>query len=58
LTNALIMSFNVESEQKQKLLEVDDIIERAEQIGTELTSRIETMQFLRPYRRGKDPSRN
>jgi len=37
LTNALIMSLNVESEQKQKLLEVDDIIERAEQIGTELT---------------------
>jgi len=58
LTNALIMSLNVESEEKQKLLEIDDLIQRAEQIGTELTNRIETMQFLKPYRRGNDPSRN
>lgn len=58
LTNALIMSLNVESEEKQKLLEIDDIIERAEQIGSELTNRIETMEFLKPYRRGNDPSRN
>jgi len=58
LTNALIMSLNVESEEKQKLLEIDDMIERAEQIGSELSSRIETMQFLQPYRRGTDPSRN
>jgi hypothetical protein len=58
LTNALIMSLNVESEEKQKLLEIDDLIRRAEQIGSELTNRIETMQFLKPYRRGNDPSRN
>ncbi|HEV8435937.1 MAG TPA: LON peptidase substrate-binding domain-containing protein [Thermoanaerobaculia bacterium] len=58
LTNALIMSLNVECEEKQKLLEIDDLIERAEQIGNELTNRIETMEFLKPYRRGKDPSRN
>ncbi|HEX7190095.1 MAG TPA: LON peptidase substrate-binding domain-containing protein [Thermoanaerobaculia bacterium] len=58
LTNALIMSLNVESEEKQKLLEIDDLIDRAEQIGSELTNRIETMQFLKPYRRGNDPSRN
>ncbi len=58
LANALIMSLNVESEEKQKLLEIDDLIERAEQIGSELTNRIETMEFLRPYRRGNDPSRN
>jgi Lon protease-like protein len=58
LTNALIMSLNVESEEKQKLLEIDDLIQRAEQIGTELTNRIETMHFLQPYRRGYDPSRN
>jgi Lon protease-like protein len=58
LTNALIMSLNVESEEKQKLLEIDDLIQRAEQIGTELTNRIETMNFLQPYRRGHDPSRN
>jgi Lon protease-like protein len=58
LTNALIMSLNVESEEKQKLLEIDDLIQRAEQIGSELTNRIETMHFLKPFRRGIDPSRN
>lgn len=58
LTNALIMSLNVESEEKQKLLEIDDLIDRAEKIGSELTNRIETMEFLKPYRRGNDPSRN
>jgi Lon protease-like protein len=58
LTNALIMSLNLDAEEKQKLLETDDVIERAETIGNELTSRIETMQFLKPYRRGEDPSRN
>jgi Lon protease-like protein len=58
LTNALIMSLNVESEEKQKLLEIDDLIDRAEQIGSELTNRIEMLQFLQPYRRANDPSRN
>jgi Lon protease-like protein len=58
LTNALIMSLNLEAEAKQKLLETDDLVDRAEQIGTELSSRIETLQFLRPYRRGDDPNRN
>jgi hypothetical protein len=58
LANALIMSLNVESEEKQKLLEIDDLIDRAEQIGSELSNRIEAMQFLMPYRRENDPSRN
>jgi len=58
LTNALIMSLNLDSEEKQKLLETDDVIDRAEQIGNELTSRIETMRFLKPYRRGDDPNQN
>ena len=58
LTNALIMSLNVESEEKQKLLEIDDLIDRAEQIGSELANRIEMLQFLQPYRRANDPSRN
>src|SRR2546430_1494360 len=58
LTNALIMSLNLDSEEKQKLLETDDVVERAEQIGNELTSRIETMRFLKPYRRGEDPNQN
>ncbi|HEY2090357.1 MAG TPA: LON peptidase substrate-binding domain-containing protein [Thermoanaerobaculia bacterium] len=58
LTNALIMSLNVEPEEKQKLLEIDDLIQRAEQIGSELTNLMETMQFLEPYRRRNDPTRN
>jgi len=58
LTNALIMSLNLEAEEKQKLLEIDDVVDRAEQIGNELSSRIETLQFLKPYRRGEDPNQN
>ena len=58
LTNALIMSLNLEVEEKQKLLEIDDLIARAELIGSELQSRVESLRFLAPYRRGSDPSRN
>ena len=58
LTNALIMSLNLEAEEKQKLLETDDLIDRAEQIGNELSNRIETLRFLKPYRRGEDPGHN
>lgn len=58
LTNALIMSLNLEVEEKQRLLEIDDLIGRAERIGAELQTRVESLQFLSPYRRGTDPSRN
>lgn len=58
LTNALIMSLNLEIEQKQKLLEMNDVIARAEEIGNELTGRIESLRFLAGYRRGGDPSHN
>jgi Lon protease-like protein len=58
LTNALIMSLNVDTEEKQRLLEIDDLIVRAEQVGTELQNRIESLRFLAPYRRGLDPNRN
>jgi Lon protease-like protein len=57
LTNALIMSLNLQAEEKQKLLEMSDVAARAEEVGTELTARIESLKFLAPYRRG-DPSRN
>lgn len=57
LTNALIMSLNLPPEGKQKLLEMSDLAARAEEVGNELTSRIESLKFLAPYRRG-DPSRN
>jgi len=59
LTNALIMSLNLEVEEKQRLLENDDLIARAETIGNDLQSRIESLRFLAPYRKGSgDPSRN
>ncbi len=58
LTNALIMSLNLQSEDKQKLLETDDLLTRSEQVGTELANRVETLRFLQPYRRGNDPRQN
>lgn len=58
LTNALIMSLNLDVEQKQKLLELDDLLTRADDVATELQSRIESLQFLHPFRREGDPSRN
>jgi Lon protease-like protein len=58
LTNALIMSLNLDVEEKQKLLELNDVVTRAEEIGTELSNRIESLRFLAPYRRTGDPSHN
>ena len=58
LTNALIMSLNLDVEEKQRLLEMSDAAERAEQVGTELANRIESLRFLAPFRRGVDPSQN
>ena len=58
LTNALIMSLNLDVEEKQKLLEMSDVAARAEEIGSELSNRIESLRFLSPYRRSSDPSHN
>jgi len=58
LTNALIMSLNLDMEEKQKLLEQSDVLARAEHIGAELGNRMESLRFLAPYRRGSDPSHN
>ena len=58
LTNALIMSLNLEIEEKQKLLEVSDLLTRAERVGSELQNRIESLTFLQPFRRNGDPTRN
>jgi uncharacterized protein len=58
LTNALIMSLNIDVQQKQQLLEIDDLIARAEKIGDELQNRIESLRFLKPFRHGGDASHN
>jgi len=58
LANALIMSLNLDVEEKQKLLELHDVVTRAEEIGSELSSRIESLRFLAPYRRMGDPTHN
>jgi uncharacterized protein len=58
LANALIMSLNLDVAEKQKLLEQSDVITRAEEIGNELASRIESLSFLAKYRRLGDPSQN
>jgi hypothetical protein len=52
------MSLNLDNEEKQRLLELDDVIARAEQIGSELAERIESLRFLSGYRRQGDPSHN
>ena len=58
LTNALIMSLNIDVQEKQRFLEINDLIARADEVGRELQTRIERMQFLQPYRRKTDPSQN
>ncbi|HYK02501.1 MAG TPA: LON peptidase substrate-binding domain-containing protein [Thermoanaerobaculia bacterium] len=58
LANALIMSLNLDNDEKQRLLELSDVIARAEQIGSELTGRIESLRFLSGYRRSGDPTHN
>ena len=58
LTNALIMSLALDTAEKQRLLEMDDLVARAERIADELQGRIENLQFLAPFRHGGDPSRN
>ena len=55
---SLIMSLNLDMEEKQKLLELRDVIARAEQVGTELTNRMESLRFLAPFRKGGDPAQN
>ena len=58
LANALIMSLNLDVAEKQRLLETDDVAARAEDVGAELQNRIESLQFLAPFRQDGDPSRN
>ena len=58
LVNALVMSLNVEVSEKQKLLELDELLVRCERVGALIEKRLETMEFLGPYRRDGDPDLN
>lgn len=58
VTNALIMSLDIDVAQKQELLEMDDLLQRAERVGDELQTRITSLEFLDRFRTGQDPSRN
>jgi Lon protease-like protein len=58
LTNALVMSLPLEVDEKQRLLEVDDVAARAEKVGEVLESRLQTLEFLAPFRVGGDPKNN
>jgi len=58
LTNALIMALQLDVGEKQRLLETDDIVTRAEEVADELQGRIESLTFLAPFRQEGDPSRN
>jgi Lon protease-like protein len=58
LTNALIMSLALDAEERQSLLEMDSLFERAERVGEQLETRIESLRFLAPYRRDGNPGMN
>jgi hypothetical protein len=58
LANALVMSLPLDVDDKQRLLELDDVAERAERIGDLLKHRLETIEFLAPFRREGDPKNN
>ena len=36
----------------------NDVIARAEDVGTEIASRVESLRFLAPWRRPGDPANN
>jgi len=52
------MSLNIDVQEKQRLLEINDLIARADEVGRELQTRIESLTFLDPYRRKTDPNQN
>jgi hypothetical protein len=58
LTNALIMALSFESEDKQRLLELPGLLDRAQSVAAILTERLQTIAILAPYRKAGDPSWN
>lgn len=58
IVNALIMSLNLDASEKQTLLELDRLSERAEEVARLMEHRLQLLRFLELYRRDGDPSRN
>ena len=59
LTNALSLSLPMTPQDRQFLLELDDITERAGKVAEALEEKLETLEFLAPFRRDDtDPSLN
>ena len=58
LTNALVMSLNIDTPEKQRLLEIDDLLVRANEVGTILGEKLQALEFLAPYRHHSDPTLN
>lgn len=59
LTNALSLSLQMTPQDRQFLLELDDITERAGRVAEALEEKLESLEFLAPFRRGDtDPSLN
>lgn len=58
LTNALIMSLNIDLELKQELLEEGSVISRSRRVAGLLEERVTMLKFLAPYRQSGDPQMN
>jgi Lon protease-like protein len=58
LTNALIMSLNIEVDQKQELLEESRLAARGKRVADLLEERLTLLKFLEPYRKEGDPTSN
>lgn len=58
LVNAIGMALNIPGLEKQRLLEIDDLSERARTVERFLRERLELVDFLEPWRKPVDPTRN
>ena len=58
LANALVMTLNLDPTEKQRLLELDEVVARARRVGDLLAERLNALQFLAPFRTDGDPQMN
>jgi len=58
IVNALVMSLNLEPEEKQSLLEIARMEERSVRVANTLEKILDVATFLAPYRRSGDPGMN